>query len=139
MLDSCVIGNLLNFPKHIFGFPFACHGTDGNESLSLTLFSYRQLCQARLRSTAASSAAPSSSVSSSASPAPASSSSSSSSASSPASPALPRPVVLYVRNEASGGDGGERTAAGSEAAMGDLRLCSERLGMRFVEISHKDM
>ena len=133
MLDSCVIGNLLNFPKHIFGFPFACHGTDGNESLSLTLFSYRQLCQARLRSTAATSASPSSSVSSSASPAPASS------ASSPSSPSLPRPVVLYVRNEASGGDGGERTAAGSEAAMGDLRLCSERLGMRFVEISHKDM
>ena len=139
MLDSCVIGNLLNFPKHIFGFPFACHGTDGNESLSLTLFSYRQLCQARLRSTAATSASPSSSVSSSASPAPASSSSSASTSSSPSSPSLPRPVVLYVRNEASGGDGGERTAAGSEAAMGDLRLCSERLGMRFVEISHKDM
>ena len=136
MLDSCVIGNLLNFPKHIFGFPFACHGTDGNESLSLTLFSYRQLCQARLRSTAAASTSPSSSVSSSTSPAPASSLSS---ASSPSSPSLPRPVVLYVRNEASGGDGGERTAAGSEAAMGDLRLCSERLGMRFVEISHKDM
>jgi hypothetical protein len=41
-LDSCVIGNLLNFVKHIFKFPFGCHGTDGNEALSLCLFSYRQ-------------------------------------------------------------------------------------------------
>jgi len=45
MIDSWVIGNLINFPKHIFGFPFACHGTDGNEILSLLLFSYRQACK----------------------------------------------------------------------------------------------
>ena len=43
MLDSSVIGNLLNFPKHIFGFSFGSHATDGNEALSLCLFSYRQL------------------------------------------------------------------------------------------------
>jgi len=40
-LDSAVIANLLNFPKHIFGFPFGCYATNGNESLSLVLFSYR--------------------------------------------------------------------------------------------------
>lgn len=44
MLDASVIGNLLNFPKHIFNFPYGCHGTDGNEALSLCLFSYRQAC-----------------------------------------------------------------------------------------------
>merc|ERR1712159_951898 len=50
-LDSVVIGNLLNFPKHIFGFPFACYSTNGNESLSVVLFSYRVECakpQARI-------------------------------------------------------------------------------------------
>eukprot|EP00930_Biecheleria_cincta_P036508 TRINITY_DN25027_c0_g1_i1.p1 TRINITY_DN25027_c0_g1~~TRINITY_DN25027_c0_g1_i1.p1 ORF type:complete len:848 (-),score=132.65 TRINITY_DN25027_c0_g1_i1:57-2600(-) len=40
-LDSAVLGNLLNFPKHIFGFPCAGYATNGNESLSLILFSYR--------------------------------------------------------------------------------------------------
>ena len=44
MLDSCVIGNLLNFFKHMFEFPFGGHGTDGNEVLSLCLYSYRQRC-----------------------------------------------------------------------------------------------
>jgi len=44
VLDACVIGNLLNFPKHIFGFPFGAYGTDGNESLSLVLFAYRARC-----------------------------------------------------------------------------------------------
>ena len=43
VLDSCVIGNLLNFPKAMFGFPLACYGSDGNESLSLVLYSYRQV------------------------------------------------------------------------------------------------
>ena len=43
MLDSAVIGNLLNFPKSLFGFPYGGHGTDGNEVLSLCLFSYRQM------------------------------------------------------------------------------------------------
>lgn len=43
VLDACVIGNLMNFPKHIFGFPFGCYGTDGNESLSLCLYAYRLL------------------------------------------------------------------------------------------------
>ena len=42
LIDSCLISNLLNFPKHLFGFPYACYGSDGNESLSLVLFSYRQ-------------------------------------------------------------------------------------------------
>merc|ERR1719421_251487 len=42
ILDSCVIGNLLNFPKHIFGFPIGSYATDGNESLSLSLFAYRE-------------------------------------------------------------------------------------------------
>merc|ERR1719421_1131580 len=42
ILDSCIIGNLLNFPKHIFGFPLGSYGTDGNESLSLLLFAYRE-------------------------------------------------------------------------------------------------
>lgn len=50
MVDVCVISNLLNFPKHIFGFPFGCHGTNGNEALSLCLYSYRQLWQQRQRS-----------------------------------------------------------------------------------------
>lgn len=44
-LDSVVIGNLLNFPKHIFGFPFAGYSTNGNEALSLALFSYRARCK----------------------------------------------------------------------------------------------
>jgi len=34
-------GNLLNFPKHVFGMPFGSYGTDGNESLSLVLYGYR--------------------------------------------------------------------------------------------------
>ena len=38
VVDSCVIGNLLNFPKHIFCFPFASYGTDGYESLSLCMY-----------------------------------------------------------------------------------------------------
>lgn len=45
-LDSAIIGNLLNFQKHLFGFPFASFSTDGYESLSLVLFSYRQRCAA---------------------------------------------------------------------------------------------
>jgi len=47
VVDSCVIGNLLNFPKHIFGMPFGCYATDGNEALSLVLYSYRQQHAAR--------------------------------------------------------------------------------------------
>jgi len=47
MTDSSVVGTLLNFLKHIFGFPFAGYATDGNESLSLVLYSYRQLYEAR--------------------------------------------------------------------------------------------
>eukprot|EP00656_Telonema_subtile_P014730 TRINITY_DN1760_c0_g1_i7.p1 TRINITY_DN1760_c0_g1~~TRINITY_DN1760_c0_g1_i7.p1 ORF type:complete len:890 (+),score=259.59 TRINITY_DN1760_c0_g1_i7:363-3032(+) len=43
VVDTCVLGNLMNFPKHIFGFPFASYGTNGAESLSLVLYSYRQL------------------------------------------------------------------------------------------------
>lgn len=43
-LDSAVLGNLMNFPKHIFGFPFAGYATNGNEALSLLLFSYRSEC-----------------------------------------------------------------------------------------------
>merc|ERR1719201_1072941 len=44
-LDSAVIGNLLNFPKHIFGFPYAGWSTNGHEALSLCLYSYRQECK----------------------------------------------------------------------------------------------
>lgn len=51
-IDCYVISNLLNFPKHIFGFPFACHGTDGNEALSLCLFSYRTIRKASSNSPA---------------------------------------------------------------------------------------
>lgn len=40
-LDTAVLGNLMNFPKHLFGFPFAGFSTNGNEALSLALFSYR--------------------------------------------------------------------------------------------------
>merc|ERR1719506_3200260 len=43
-LDSAVLGNLVNFPKHIFGFPMGGYSTNGNEALSLCLYSYRQLC-----------------------------------------------------------------------------------------------
>mmetsp|Transcript_78641 Transcript_78641/g.138675 ORF Transcript_78641/g.138675 Transcript_78641/m.138675 type:complete len:852 (-) Transcript_78641:99-2654(-) len=43
-LDSAVMGNLMNFPKHIFCFPCASYATDGNEALSLLLFSYRFKC-----------------------------------------------------------------------------------------------
>ena len=52
MLDSCVIGNLLNFFKHMFGVPFGGHGTDGNEVLSLCLYSYRQKCLTDVEETA---------------------------------------------------------------------------------------
>ena len=41
-LDSAVIANLLNFPKHVFGLPFACYSTNGLESLSCVLFAYRE-------------------------------------------------------------------------------------------------
>jgi len=43
VIDACLIGNLLDFPKHLFSLPFACFATDGNEALSLLLYSYRQL------------------------------------------------------------------------------------------------
>mmetsp|Transcript_29614 Transcript_29614/g.94569 ORF Transcript_29614/g.94569 Transcript_29614/m.94569 type:complete len:329 (-) Transcript_29614:53-1039(-) len=46
VLDACVIGNLLNFPKHVLGLPFAAYATDGNEALSLVLYSYRQRAEA---------------------------------------------------------------------------------------------
>ena len=39
--DALVIGTLLDFPKSLFGFPYACYATDGRESLSLCLYSYR--------------------------------------------------------------------------------------------------
>ena len=42
MLDSTVLGNLMNFPKHIFGMPFGGYATDGNEGLSLVLYSHKQ-------------------------------------------------------------------------------------------------
>lgn len=57
VIDSCVIGNLINFPKHIFGMPFGCYATDGNEALSLVLYSYRQQHAARRKSKRAASAA----------------------------------------------------------------------------------
>merc|ERR1712166_1265740 len=50
-IDSTIIGNLLNFPKHIFGFPFGGHGTDGNEVLSLCLYSYRVELDSKTAST----------------------------------------------------------------------------------------
>ena len=31
----------MNFPKHLFEFPHASYSTNGNEALSLLLFSYR--------------------------------------------------------------------------------------------------
>jgi len=42
VIDSCIIGNVLNFPKHIFGLPFGCFESDGNEAMSCILYSYRQ-------------------------------------------------------------------------------------------------
>ena len=39
--DALVIGTLLDFPKSLFGFPYACYATDGRESLSLCLYAYR--------------------------------------------------------------------------------------------------
>ena len=36
-----MIGTLLDFPKQLFGFPYACYATDGRESLSLCLYAYR--------------------------------------------------------------------------------------------------
>ena len=39
--DALVIGTLLDFPKQLFGFPYACYATDGRESLSLCLYAYR--------------------------------------------------------------------------------------------------
>ena len=39
----------MNFPKHIFGLPYACYATDGNESLSLCLYAHRQVTGARVR------------------------------------------------------------------------------------------
>ena len=50
LLDSCVIGTLLNFFKQLFQLPYACHATDGNEILSLCLYSYRQLWDKMRRS-----------------------------------------------------------------------------------------
>jgi hypothetical protein len=52
MLDSCIIGNLLNFFKQMFGLPFGGHGTDGNEVLSLCMYSYRQKCISDVEETA---------------------------------------------------------------------------------------
>ena len=48
ILDSAVIGNLMNFPKHIFCLPLASYATDGNEALSLLLFAYRQEHSAKM-------------------------------------------------------------------------------------------
>lgn len=39
--DALVIGTLLDFPKQLFGFPYASYGTDGRESLSLCLYAHR--------------------------------------------------------------------------------------------------
>jgi len=39
--DALIIGTLLDFPKQLFGFPYACYATDGRESLSLCLYAYR--------------------------------------------------------------------------------------------------
>ena len=33
VVDASVISNLMNFPKHIFGFPFASYGTNGTPSI----------------------------------------------------------------------------------------------------------
>ena len=49
LIDATIIGNLMNFPKHIFGFPYACYATDGNESLSLCLYAHRQVKLVRVR------------------------------------------------------------------------------------------
>jgi hypothetical protein len=43
-MDTAVLGNLVNFPKHIFGFPYGAYSMSGHESLSLCLYSYRQVC-----------------------------------------------------------------------------------------------
>ena len=43
VLDSVVIGNLVNFPKHVFNFPLGSYATDGRESLSLCLYGYSLL------------------------------------------------------------------------------------------------
>ena len=40
IVDSCLLSNLLNFVKHVFAMPYASYATNGNESLSLVLFSY---------------------------------------------------------------------------------------------------
>ena len=48
LIDATIIGNLMNFPKHIFGFPYACYATDGNESLSLCLYAHRQVTLVRV-------------------------------------------------------------------------------------------
>jgi SHS2 domain-containing protein len=121
VLDSCVIGNLLNFPKHVFGFPFGSHATDGNEALSLCLYGYRQLWEAaeEARLGAERAAAGEGRV----------------------------PVILYVRGSGCGGgssssssgsssakdDGGAAKSANDDAVEADalvnLRRCAARLGM----------
>lgn len=47
VVDAWVFGNLMNFPKHIFGFPFASYSTNGAESLSLVLYSHRLRFEAK--------------------------------------------------------------------------------------------
>ena len=44
LIDATVIGNLMNFPMHIFGFPYASYATDGSQSLST-----RTPCRSRSR------------------------------------------------------------------------------------------
>eukprot|EP00939_MAST-03C_sp_MAST-3C-sp1_P000091 g91.t1 len=52
VVDCCLISNVLNVPRQIFGLPYACFATDGLESLSLCLFAYKKRSdvQDRLRS-----------------------------------------------------------------------------------------
>ncbi len=101
VLDSCVIGNLLNFPKHIFGFPFGSHATDGNEALSLCLYSYRQIWEVaeEARVGAKRVAAGEGKV----------------------------PVILYVKGNVR--NCSDKDTAAEAAAIDNLSRCAARLGM----------
>lgn len=120
-IDSLVIGNLLNFHKHIFGFPYASHATDGNESLSLVLYSYRQLHEQRLAAAAVSLTSNLSALSTDLG----------------ASHSKRRRHPSYVRGQSGVlfvADWRSERKAGGRRGVIEVQECTERLGMLFKEV-----
>ena len=108
MIDSTIIGNLLNFPKHIFGFPFGGHGTDGNEVLSLCLYSYRVELDSKTASTKEE-------------------------ASGAASRSMNAPLVVFVDHLGSSASASSFSSSftTSKSTLLNLQLCAQRICMEF--------